>query len=92
VLERRLAGNEQIAAEARATTPLAAVLVISVVASDARVPAILVVDQVALAAASPTPEGELLFDDIGNEDDVRVIAALATGGVIPTDFRVTVKQ
>jgi hypothetical protein len=92
VLERRLAGNEQIAAEARATTPLAAVLVTSVVASDARVPAILVVDQVALAAASPTPEGELLFDDIGNEDDVRVIAALATGGVIPTDFRVTVKQ
>jgi hypothetical protein len=32
-----------------------------------------------------------VFQDIGNEDDVRVIAALAAGGVIPVGFNVTVK-
>jgi hypothetical protein len=59
--------------------------------SDTGESAILVVDHVALAAASPAPEGKLVFEDIGNGDDVRVIAALATGGIIPTDFGVTVK-
>ncbi len=91
VLERLLASNERIAAEVRTTTPLAAALVTSVVMSDTGESAILVVDHVALAAASPAPEGELVFDDIGNEDDVRAIAALAMGGVIPADFVVTVK-
>ena len=92
VLERLLARNEQIAAEVRTNTPLAAALVTSVVAPDTGEPAILVVNHVALSAAGPTPEGKLVFDDIGSEDDVRVIAALATGGVIPGDFGITVKQ
>ena len=92
VLERLLARDDQIAAEVRTNTPLAAALVTSVVVPDTGEPAILVVNHVALSAASPTPEGNLVFDDIGSEDDVRAIAALATGGVIPGDFGITVKQ
>ena len=91
VLERLLASNERIAAEVRTTTPSAAALVTSVVMSDTGKPAILVADHVALAAARPAPEGKLVFDDIGNEDDVRVIAALANGGVIPAGFEITFK-
>jgi hypothetical protein len=92
VLERRLAANEQIAAEVRTTTPLAAALVAAVALPDDRGPAILVVDRAALSAAGSAPDGKLVFQDIGNEDDVRVIAALAGGGVIPSDFSITVKQ
>jgi hypothetical protein len=65
--------------------------VTSAVRPDTGKPAILVVDGAALAAATPTPDGNLVFDDIGNEDDVRVISALANGGVIPTDFEITFK-
>jgi hypothetical protein len=91
VLERLLANNERIAAEVRATTPLTPALVTSVAMSDTGKPAMLVVDHVALAAASPGPEGKVVFDDIGNEDDVRAVAALASGGAIPTDFEITFK-
>jgi hypothetical protein len=91
VLERLLAGNERIATEVRTTTPLAAALVTSVVLSDTGKPAVLVVDHVVLAAASPAPGYNLIFDDIGTEDDVRVIAALANTSVIPTDFEITFK-
>jgi hypothetical protein len=91
VLSRLLASNEQIAAEVRTLTPMAAVLVTSVAVPDTGEPAILVVDHVALSAANPAPGGKLVFDDIGIEDDVRVIAALAAGGVIPVDFRITIK-
>jgi hypothetical protein len=92
VLERRLAANEQIAAEVRATTPLVAALAAPVALPDNRGPAILVVDGVAMSAAGSDPDGKLVFQDIGNEDDVRVIAALAGGGVIPSDFGITLKQ
>jgi hypothetical protein len=91
VLEHLLAANEQIAAEVRTTTPLAAALVTSVALPDKGGPAILVVDRTAISAASPDPDGKLLFRDIGSEDDARVIAALANGGVFPTDFGITVK-
>jgi len=91
VLERMLAANERVAAEVRATTPLAAALVTSAVRSDTGKPAILVVDGIAMAAASPAPAGNLVFDDIGNEDDMRIVAALANGGVILTDFEITFK-
>jgi hypothetical protein len=91
VLERRLAANEQIEAEVRTTTPLAAALVTSVTLPDNRGPAILVVDRAAMSAASSDPDGKLVFQDIGNEDDVRVIAALASGGVIPSDFGIALK-
>jgi hypothetical protein len=90
-LEHRLASNEQLAAEVRATTPLVAALVTSVALPDDHGPAILVVDSAAVSAASSGPDGKLVFQDIGNEDDVRVIAALAGGGVIPADFAITVK-
>jgi hypothetical protein len=91
VLSRLLASNEQIAAEVRTLTPTAAALVTSVAVPDTGEPAILVVDHVALSAANPVSGGKLVFDDIGNEDDVRVIAALAAGGVVPADFRITIK-
>jgi hypothetical protein len=91
VLEHRLASNEQLAAEVRATTPLTAALVASVILPDDDGPAVLVVDSIAVSAASSDAGGRLVFQDIGNEDDVRVIAALASGGVIPTDFGITVK-
>ena len=91
VLEHLLAANRQIAAEVRTTTPLAAALVTSVALPDNRGPAILVVDGAAMSAASSGPDGKLVFQDIGNEDDVSVIAALANGGVIPTDLGITVK-
>jgi hypothetical protein len=90
VLSRLLASNEQIAAEVRTPTPLAAVLVTSVAVSVTGEFAILAVDHVALSAATPVPGGKLVFQDIGNEDDVRVIAALAAGGVIPVDFGITI--
>jgi hypothetical protein len=44
-----------------------------------------------MSAASSDPDGKLVFQDIGNEDDVRVIAALASGGVIPSDFGIALK-
>ena len=91
LLEHLLAANEQIAAEVQTTTPLTAALVTSVATSEAGEPAILVVDNSALSAASSDPDGKLVFRDIGNEDDVRVIAALAAGGVIPADFGITLK-
>ena len=90
-LERLLAGNERIAAEVRATTPLAAALEASVTAPDSTGPVVLVLDRRALATAEPGRDGRVAFQDIGNEDDVRVIAALAAGGVMPADFAVTVK-
>jgi len=91
VLERLLAGNERISAEVRTTTPVEADLVASVAVSDTAEPAILVVDSVALSAARPDRDGKLVFADIGNGDDVRVIAALASCGVIPASFVITVK-
>ncbi len=91
VLERLLAGNERISAEVRTTTPVDAELVTSVAESDTTKPAILVVDNVALSAARPDRDGKLVFADIGNEDDVRVIVALAACGVIPASFGITVK-
>jgi hypothetical protein len=91
VLEHVLAANEQIAAEVRTTTPLAAALLTSVALPDTGGPAVLVVDRTAISAASPDPDGKLMFRDIGSEDDARVIAALANGGVLPTDFGITVK-
>jgi len=92
VLERRLAANEQIAAEVRTTTPLAAALVTSAALPDDRGPAILVVDGVAMSAARSDPDGRLVFQDIGNEDDVRVVVALASAGVSPSDFVITLEQ
>ncbi len=91
VLQHLLAANEQIRAEVRTTTPLAAALVTSVVLSDNSKPALLVVDHTALSAASLDPAGRLMFQDIGSEDDARVIAALANGAAIPTDFEITIK-
>jgi hypothetical protein len=92
VLEHLLAANEQIGAEVRTTTPVAAALVTSVALSDTRGLAILVVNRAAISAAGPGPDGKLLFQDIGSEDDVRVIAALASAGVLPSDFMVTLEQ
>jgi len=91
VLERRLAANEQIGAEVRTTTPVAAALVTSAALSDTCGLAILVVNRAAMSAAGSGPDGKLVFQDIGNEDDVSVIAALASGGVIPSDFGITLK-
>jgi hypothetical protein len=91
VLEHLLAANEQIAAEVLTTTPLAAALATSVALPDNRGPAILVVDCIAMSATSSDPDGKLVFQDMGNEDDVRVIVALAGGGVLPTDFGITIK-
>jgi hypothetical protein len=90
-LEHRLASNEQLAAEVRATTPLAAALVTSVALPDDHGPVILVVDSTAVSVASSGTDGKLAFQDIGNEDDVRVIVALAGGGVIPAGFAITVR-
>lgn len=92
VLERRLAANEELAAEVRVVTPLTAALAASAVPSDTARPIILVVDQEARSTAGSDSDGKLLFNDLGSEDDVRVIAALSATGVIPTDFRITVKQ
>jgi hypothetical protein len=91
VLEHLLAANEQIAATVRTTTPQAAALVTSVSLPENRGLAILVLDHTAMSAASSGPDGKLVFQDIGNSDDVSVIAALASSGVIPTDFGLTVK-
>ncbi|MBM3331385.1 hypothetical protein FJY68_05965 [candidate division WOR-3 bacterium] len=91
LLELLLAENERIAAEVRAATPLSAALATSVEISADGGLAVLVVDGAAMSSASPGPGGELLFQDMGNEDDVRVIAALANGGVTPSEFRVTVR-
>ena len=91
VLERLLAANEQIAAEVRSTTPQAAALATSVTLPDSRGLAILVVDGTAMSAAGTGTDGRLAFQDLGTEDDVSVIAALASGGVVPTDFGITVK-
>ena len=91
VLEHLLAANEQMGAEIRTTTPVAAALVTSVALSDPRGLAILVVNRAAMSAAGSGPDGKLVFQDIGNEDDVSVIAALASGGVIPSDFGITLK-
>ena len=91
VLEHLLVANERLAAEVRTTTPVAAALLTSVVKSDTSKPAILVVNRNALSAASSDPDGKLVFQDIGNADDASVIAALANGGVIPTDFGITVR-
>jgi hypothetical protein len=91
VLERLLSANEQLEACVRTATPLAAALVTQVAAPDSSRPTILVLDRIALCAASRTSDGRLEFQDIGNEDDVRVIAALAAGGVMPTDFIVTIR-
>ena len=91
VLEQMLAANEQLEACVRAATPLAAALVSSAARADTSRPAILVVDTTALSAAASTSDGRLEFADIGSEDDVRVIAALAAGRVLPTDFTVAIK-
>jgi hypothetical protein len=88
---RRLGGNAQLGAGVKADTPLAAGLEVSVAVSDTGESAVLVVDGVAMSAARPDRGGRLVFQDIGTEDDVRVIAALADGGVIPVSFNVTVK-
>jgi hypothetical protein len=91
VLQRLLAANEQIAAAVRTTTPQAAALVTSVALPDNRGLAVLVVNRTAMSAASSGPDGKLVFQDIGNADDVSVIAALAGSRVIPTGFGLTVK-
>jgi hypothetical protein len=91
VLERRLGANKQIAAGVRTATPQAAALVFSVALPDNRGLAVLVVNRTAMSAASSGPDGKLVFQDIGNADDVSVIAALADCDVIPTDFGLTVK-
>jgi len=91
VLTRLLGDNERIGADARATTPLAVELETSVAVSDTAGPVVLVLDQKALSAAEPGPDGGVAFQDIGIEDDVRVIAALAAGGVIPAGFTTTIK-
>jgi len=86
-----LGSNGQLAGTVSAETPLAAGLEVSAAMPDTGGPAVLVVDRKALSAAKPDRSGRLVFQDIGNEDDVRVIAALAAGGVIPVGFNVTVK-
>ena len=91
VLVRRLGDNERLGADVRAATPLAAVLEASVTVPDSAGPLVLVLDRQALAAAEPGHTARVAFQDIGNEDDVRVIAALAAGGVMPADFSATVK-
>jgi len=91
VLEHPLAANEGLGAEVRAATPLAASLVTSIAAPDTSRIAILLLDSVALSTAGRAPDGGLQFEDIGNEDDVRVVAALATGGVIPADFTIAIR-
>ncbi|MBN2465700.1 hypothetical protein JXD38_08800, partial [candidate division WOR-3 bacterium] len=91
VLKRLLAANGQLEAGVRAPTPLAAVLVTSVPVPETTEPAVLVVDHAVLAAATSTPDGTLEFQDIGSEDDVRMIAALAAGDVIPADFTVAIR-
>jgi hypothetical protein len=91
VLEHLLAANERIRAEVRTSTPLAATLATSVAPLDTCEPVILVVNHTALSAASADADGKLVFQNIGNEDDVRVIAALATAGPIPTDFDIAIK-
>jgi hypothetical protein len=91
VLVRLQAANEQLEAEVLAATPLAASLVVSVTTPDKTAPAILVVDHAALAAATSVQDGKLEFRDIGNEDDVRVVAAVAAGEAIPTGFTVAIK-
>jgi hypothetical protein len=90
-LGRLLAANKEIGAEARTTTPLTAVLATSLTLTAGDGPAVLLVDGSAISAAAPGPDGELSFIDVGNEDDVRVIAALASGGVIQSDFEVRVR-
>jgi hypothetical protein len=70
---------------------LAAGLEVSVAVSDTSETAVLVVDRKALSAARPDRSGRLVFQDIGSEDDVRVIAALAAAGVLPAGFDVTIK-
>jgi hypothetical protein len=91
VLVRLLGGNERIGAGVKSDTPLAAGLEVSVAVSDTSETAVLVVDRKALSAARPDRSGRLVFQDIGSEDDVRVIAALAAGGVLPAGFDVTIK-
>ena len=90
-LDRLLAVNERIAAEVRAVGPLAAVLEVSVAAPDSTGPVVLLLDRQALATAEPDRNGRNVFQDIGSEDDVRVIAALAAVGVMPADFAVTIE-
>ncbi|HTW91067.1 MAG TPA: hypothetical protein VMH22_05105 [bacterium] len=90
VLEYLLAGNQRINADVRTTSPVDAELAVSLAASDTARPAVLVVNNVALSAATPGRDGRVVFADIGGADDVRVIAALASSGVIPAGFRITV--
>jgi hypothetical protein len=91
VLERRLAANGRLEAEVRATTPVAAALATSIVCPDTTKPVVLMVDGAILSTASPDADGKLAFYDMGNEDDVRVIGALADGDVLPSDFAVTIE-
>jgi len=91
VLERRLAASGQLGPQVRTPTPLTAALATSIVCPDTSLPVVLLVDSLALSTASSDADGKLVFHDVGNEDDVRVIAALASGGVLPSDFAVTIK-
>ena len=91
VLVQLLGSDGRLGGTVSAETPLAAGLEVSVAAPDTGEPAVLVVDGRALSAARPDRDGKLLFSDIGSEDDVRVIAALAACSAMPAGFNVTIK-
>lgn len=91
VLDRLLGGNERISVDVRVSSPVDAELMSVVPVSDTSEPAILLVNNVALAAGTLHQDGRVAFDDIGGEDDVRVISALAACDTIPADFSITVR-
>jgi hypothetical protein len=90
-LIRLLGGNERIGAVVRASTPISAVLETSLAVSDTSGPVVLLVDHSALSVATPGHDGKIAFGDLGSEDEVRVISALAAGGPIPADLATVVK-
>ena len=91
VLQRLLAADERLELQVGATTPLAATLEAYGVVSDSPQPAILVLNKTALSAAHSNSDGRQVFQDLGSEDDVRVIVALAGSGPLPVDFAVVFK-
>ncbi len=91
VLVRLLGSDEQLGGTVSAQAPLAAGLEVSVALPDTGGPAVLVVDGRAFSAARPDRDGKLLFFDIGSEDDVRAIAALATCDAMPASFDVKIR-
>jgi hypothetical protein len=91
VLVRSLGENERIGAIVRASTPISAALETSLAVMDTSGPVVLLLDRTALSAARPGQDGRIAFEELGNEDEVRIIAALAAGGVIPADLAIAVK-